>query len=332
MAALTFQKATKLASKGRIALLGPSGSGKTFTALAIATALGKRIAFIDTEEGSARKYSDLFDFDVLELTNYNPQHYIDAIHAAESAGYDVIIVDSLSHAWIGEGGALELVEKAGRRGGGENGNKFAGWKDVTPLQRSMVKALTGCKAHVIVTMRVKMEYVQEKDEKGKTVVRKVGLQPVQRDGLEYEFDVVCDLDTDNWLMVGKTRCHLLHGYQKQRAGKEFADTYRQWLEAGDPAPAPAPAPERLAPTETNGHGDGQGQTANERTIAAKNLFERAQGMIHKTRTLTAADWGAYLKEAHRVDRVSALSLDQIIIASEWLDQCERASNPPGPEA
>src|SRR5690606_34635021 len=106
-----FKKATKSQAKLRMAITGPSGSGKTYTALSVGTPLG-RIAVIDTERGSASKYADLFDFDVLELTEYNPRNYIEAIRAACAGGYDVLIIDSLSHAWSGQGGVLELVDRA----------------------------------------------------------------------------------------------------------------------------------------------------------------------------------------------------------------------------
>src|SRR4051794_18011129 len=96
-----FQRATKRQARLRLALIGPAGSGKTFTALAIATALGSRVALLDTERGSASKYSDLFTFDTCELEIHHPQRYIDAISAAEAADYDVLIIDSLSHAWNG---------------------------------------------------------------------------------------------------------------------------------------------------------------------------------------------------------------------------------------
>jgi superfamily II DNA or RNA helicase len=114
MSALTFAKATKQAAKGRIALDGPSGSGKTYTALTVAQVLGHRIAVVDTEHGSASKYADLFDFDTLTLDRYSPQILIEAFTAAGSAGYDVVIVDSLSHFWMGTDGMLEQVDKASR--------------------------------------------------------------------------------------------------------------------------------------------------------------------------------------------------------------------------
>jgi KaiC/GvpD/RAD55 family RecA-like ATPase len=109
---LLFQKATKKSARLRMALIGVAGAGKTYTALSVAQHLGKKVAVIDTERGSASKYSDLFEFDVLEIDTYGPKTYVDAMEAAEEAGYDVLIIDSLSHAWAGKDGALEQVDRA----------------------------------------------------------------------------------------------------------------------------------------------------------------------------------------------------------------------------
>jgi|694.fasta_scaffold50124_3 hypothetical protein len=241
-----FAKATKFASKLRLALIGPAGTGKTFSALAIAKHLvpGGRVAVIDTERGSASKYADLFDFDVLNLDRHSPTDYVAAIRDAEQAGYDVVVIDSLSHAWSGKGGALEMVDQAAKRA--RTPNSFAAWREVTPLHNEMVDSMVSCNAHLIVTMRAKTEWVQEQDERGKTRIRKVGLAPVQRDGLEYEFDVVGDLDQEHSLLVTKTRCSSLAGALVSRPGAEFATTLRQWLQG---APAPAAAPVAQAPAE-----------------------------------------------------------------------------------
>jgi hypothetical protein len=125
-----FKKATKTQIKLRLALTGPSGSGKTYSSLALASHLGKRIAVIDTEHGSASRYADLFEFDVVELESFHPNRYVKAIMAAQQAGYDVVVIDSLSHAWMGKDGELELVDRAK--------NSFAAWKDVRPLERALI--------------------------------------------------------------------------------------------------------------------------------------------------------------------------------------------------
>ena len=228
---LEIKKATKLQAKLRLALIGPSGSGKTYTGLAIASNLGSRIAVIDTENRSASKYSDDFSFDVIELESYSPDNYIQAIEMVENGGYDALLIDSLSHAWIGKGGVLEIVDKAAKRS--QSGNSFAAWRDATPEHNKLVDKLIHCKTHLIVAMRSKTEYVLEKDEKtGKTVPRKVGIQPIQRDGLEYEFDCVADLNMDNDFIVGKTRCKSLNGFIGNKVGKDVADIMLKWLSTG----------------------------------------------------------------------------------------------------
>jgi hypothetical protein len=246
----SFQKATKKSARLRLALIGVAGAGKTYTALNIAQHLGKRIAVIDTERGSAAKYSDVFDFDVLEIETYSPRTYMDAIEAAEEAGYDVLIIDSLSHAWAGREGALEMVDKVAKRQG--SGNNFGAWRDVTPLHNAMVDKIVSARLHIIATMRAKTEYVQEKNDKtGKTTVRKVGLAPVQRDGLEYEFDVVADLDMENNFIVGKTRCPELGGVVVPKAGREIATKLRNWLLVGSEIPQFESASGFAAPEREN---------------------------------------------------------------------------------
>lgn len=246
---MSFQKATKRSARLRMALIGVAGSGKTYTALNIARHLGQRIAFLDTERGSASKYSDVFEFDVMEPEAFSPKTYIDAITAAEEAGYDVLIIDSLSHAWTGKEGALDQVDKVARRN--QSGNTFGAWRDVTPQHNAMVDRLISARLHIIATMRAKTDYVQEKNDKtGKTSVRKVGMAPVQRDGLEYEFDVVADLDQDNNLIIGKSRCPAVAGMVVPKAGKEIASKLSAWLSDGVDVPDASFAPAASAAAAT----------------------------------------------------------------------------------
>ena len=226
-----FHKAVKSKSKLRLALIGPSGSGKTYTALSVAKGLGKKVAVIDTEHGSASKYADLFGFDVVELESFSPASYVQAIHAAEEAGYDIVVIDSLSHAWTGKDGALEMVDKAAARS--RTGSSFGAWREVTPEHNRMIDAIVRSKCHVVATMRSKTDYVQEVDERtGKTKIRKVGLAPVQRDGMEYEFDLVGDIDHEHRLVVTKSRCPKLSDAVLMKPGADMAKTLREWLESG----------------------------------------------------------------------------------------------------
>jgi len=224
----TFARAVKEQEKARIALAGPSGSGKTYTALTIARAFGGTVAVVDTERRSARKYASLFEFDTMDnLAQFSPEALPDLLAAA--AGYTTVVVDSLSHFWSGIGGMLEQVDRLAKRNGG---NSFGGWKDARPMERRMIDALLAFPGHVIVTMRTKTEWIVEEDTRGKKVPRKLGLKPEQRDGIEYEFDVVGDLDLDNNLTISKTRCPALQGYVVGKPGAEFAQIVMDWLDDG----------------------------------------------------------------------------------------------------
>ena len=232
-----FTRAEKTDSKLRLALAGPPGSGKTFTALTLAHALadGQGVALIDTEHGSASKYADLFPpFDRVDFETFHPDRYIEAIHAAEQAGYGVLVIDSLSHAWNGKGGVLELVDAIAKRSKG--GNSYAAWADVTPIHTRLMEAILGAKLHVLATLRSKLEYSQERDPvTNRTIIRKLGLAPVQRDGVDYEFDLFGDLDLDNTLILHKSRCSALAGAIIPRPGAALAAVLRAWLRGESPA-------------------------------------------------------------------------------------------------
>jgi len=239
----TFRRATKTKSRLRAAFDGTAGSGKTFTALRGAafiasTIPGGRIAVINSESGAVEKYLGLapdgipFDFDVCELTDYAPTSYTAAILEAGRAGYAVLIIDSLSHAWEGSGGALELVD----RKKGSSANSFTAWKEITPMHRRMIDAILRSPCHVMATMRTKTEYVLEEqvNQQGRKVMvpRKVGMAPIQRQGMEYEFDVVGDLDVNHTLTVSKTRCPAIDGVQIVKPGAEFFKPLLDWLNGG----------------------------------------------------------------------------------------------------
>jgi hypothetical protein len=232
----TFETATKDQAKARIALAGPSGSGKTWTAMTFAARFcgddpHKRFAVIDTERGSASKYAGPFTFDRLNLTSYDPRSLPKALAAAAAAGYGTVIIDSLSRFWSGTDGMLEQVDNAGKRG--YSGNQFAGWKEARPMENAMIEALLGYPGHVIVTMRTKTAWeIVTEDGKKKPV--KIGLKPEQRDGIEYEFDIVCDLDAENTLTISKSRCPALSGAVVRRPDAAVADVILEWLSDGRP--------------------------------------------------------------------------------------------------
>jgi hypothetical protein len=260
---MPFKPAVKRNAKLRLAIAGIAGSGKTFTSLTLATALadGKPIALIDTEHGSASKYADDFHFDVLELTNFDPRNYIHAIHEAEQAGYAVLIIDSLSHAWNGTGGALELVESIARRVAAQRKkepNTFNAWSDVTPLQNKLINTILASPIHIIATMRSKTEYIVEKDADGKSVPRKVGMAPIQRADVEYEFDIYADMDASNTMIIQKSRCSVLSNQIIAKPDGSLSDVIQAWLEGeaeeivevvstGSTSNETTPAPEACKP-------------------------------------------------------------------------------------
>lgn len=256
-----FQKATKTQAKARISMQGPSGSGKTLTGLYTARALvgpDGRIAVIDTENGSARKYADIVDFDVLELEPpYHPDRFIAAINAAAEEGYDVVFVDSLSHAWKGEGGMLQLVDKIAKRK--KSGNSYAAWGDADPVWQNFVEGIVRCPIHLIGAMRAKTEYVLEKNSRGKMAPRKVGMEAVQRDGFEFEFDVIVEMDLDHNAIISKTRCMDLDGEVFSRPNDEIGNALREWLSDGAPVDEDAdPKPQPEIPSDKVGSNGNSG--------------------------------------------------------------------------
>lgn len=189
-----FRKAERKKAKLRLALDGCSGSGKTYSALLIAKGLGGKVALADTEHGSGDLYADLIDYDIVTFgPPYSPERYIKIIQEAEAAGYKILIFDSLSHEWNGEGGILEIHDIAKKT----SPNSFTAWSKVTPRHDALINAILQSNLHIICTLRTKTAYdLSEKDGKGKTKVQKVGTAPVQREGLDYEFTVVFDLIPD----------------------------------------------------------------------------------------------------------------------------------------
>lgn len=246
---IQFEPATKKASKARIALCGPSGSGKTYTGLALATALSDRVAVIDTERGSASKYVGLngWQFDTVTPDKFSPLSLVETLGVAAGAGYPAVLIDSLSHYWMGSDGMLEQVDKRGR-----NGNNFSGWKEVRPDERKMIDALLTYPGHLIVTMRSKTEYVIEDNDKGKKAPRKVGTKPEQREGIEYEFDVIGDMDLDNRLTISKTRISSLAGEVFVHPGVDLARTISDWLADGIDVPSVAEYRDRVVGAESRG--------------------------------------------------------------------------------
>ena len=227
---MTFRKAQRKQAKLRLAITGSAGGGKTYSALLVAQGLGGKIAMIDTENGSGDLYSDVCDYDICNLSApYDPRRYIQAIHEAEQAGYNTVIIDSLSHAWSGQGGILDM--QAQITAAKYRGNSYAAWKDVTPLQNILVNTILASPCHIIATMRSKTDYVQTENERGRTEIRKVGLAPVQREGMDYEFTTVLDLSQEHIALASKDRTGLFDN-TPFTVDIHTGEILRDWLNAG----------------------------------------------------------------------------------------------------
>jgi hypothetical protein len=230
---MQIRKAERKKAKLRLGIAAPSGAGKTYGALKLAFGLGGKVGLIDTEHGSGDLYADLGDYDIIPIqAPYTVHKYLEAIRLFEFEKYSTIIIDSLSHAWAGDGGLLDKQGKAADK----SGNSYMAWRQVTPDHNALVDAMLQSPCHIIATMRAKTEYVQEKNEStGKNVVRKVGMAPVQRDGMEYEFTVMLDIGMDHTATASKDRTRLLDGqYFKitEKTGQELL----AWLEDGKEPP------------------------------------------------------------------------------------------------
>ena len=199
---INFTEVTRKKSKARIAVTGPSGSGKTLSSLYLAygiTGDWSKVALIDTEHERGRFYADRSDLNTGSflyasmIPPYTPEKYIDYVKsAADAVGTDgVVIIDSFSHCWDNEGGVLDIKSQIAQKPGK---NDYTAWDEAGKIQNNLVNTILSVNCHTIVTMRTKMAYAMEVNDRGKTVPVKIGLAPVQRDNTEYEFDICFQLD------------------------------------------------------------------------------------------------------------------------------------------
>lgn len=223
-----FKRATKSMAKAKLAVTGPSGSGKTLSSLYLAKGLGGVVGVIDSENNSASLYEDRFpSWQYLTLPinpPYTVQKYLKAIEIAISEGIEVLVIDSLTHVWAAEGGLLQQKEALDSRGG----NSYTNWATITKLYEELKSKLLHSPIDIICTLRSKQEYVLEENQKGKQAPKKVGLAPIMRDGMEYEFTTVFDIGMDHQFMVSKDRTGLFDGVVAtitENTGKEIRD----WL-------------------------------------------------------------------------------------------------------
>ncbi len=252
---LQLKKAARRKAYLKMGITAPAGGGKTAGSLLLAFGLMKekypnlsdekvweKIAVIDTENGSGELYvnsvianTKIGEYNAITLTApFSADKYINAIEICENNGIEVAIVDSTTHLWAGEGGLLEKQNTVATKS--KSGNSYTAWREVTPDHNKFVDKMLQCNMHLIATMRSKMEYVQEKDEHGNSRVRKLGLKPVQREGMEYEFTVFLDIDDNHTAVASKDRTGLLDG-KTFKINPQVGRDLMNWLDSGsDEAP------------------------------------------------------------------------------------------------
>jgi hypothetical protein len=234
---MAFKKAVKSQAKLRAAVFGPSGAGKTYTALEIASGIvsviGGNIALIDSERSTASKYADRFVFDQDDLVTKDIDEYVKKINEAAEAGYSVLIIDSLTHAWQM---LLDSVEKLAQAK--YKGNSWSAWSEGTPEQRKLVDAIVSFPGHIIATMRSKTEWQTTTNDRGKTTPVRVGLAPEQGKGIEYEFDILFELSPDHLAHIIKDRSGKFQDKIIEKPGKKFGQELIAWLNEGTVVPPP----------------------------------------------------------------------------------------------
>ena len=281
---MQFKKATKVGCKARVALYGPSGGGKTFTALRIASGIvaaeGGRIAVIDSEHGSASKYADRFDFDTLQLERADIAEYLAAMKAAADSKY-VLVVDSMSHAWQELLAEMDRIKNSSRH----RGNKWSAWSEGSPKQKMLVDAILSYPSHILATMRSKTEWTTEK-EGDKTKPVRVGLAPEQGKGIEYEFDMLIELDADHDGTVVKDRTGKYQDQTIKMPGEDFGRELVAWLSEGEPqAAARGPAPTGPGPGTDSAAPPPPAPLDDIRKRLRDRIFQKCQGEIDSSRDL-----------------------------------------------
>jgi hypothetical protein len=226
---MELKQSNRNQARVKICVQGPSGSGKTYSSLLLAYGIcqdWRRIAVIDSEYGSSSLYSHLGEYNVLNLNApYTPERYIEAITTCEKAGMDIIIIDSLSHCWDGDGGVLDIHAQMA-------GNSFTNWSKVTPRHNALVQKILSSGSHIISTIRSKQDYVIT-EKNGKSVPEKVGMKGIQKDGLEYDYTIVFELDIYNNVNCTKDRTQLFNSRIAFKIDDTTGKKIMQWCKDGE---------------------------------------------------------------------------------------------------
>lgn len=261
---IQIRKASRKRAKLRLGISAPSGAGKTMGALLLAYGISgdwDKIGMIDTEEGSGELYVgvkkhdiEIGEFKYIRISkDFSPVNYVNAVRAFENAGVDVIIIDSLTHAWAGTEGLLDKQGKVAAK----SGNSYTAWRDVTPQHNALVNSMLQSKCHIIATMRSKVEYALQDGDNGKKKVVKMGMAPIQREGMEYEFTAFFEVDSNSIASPSKDRTDLFStlnaaGQLDKRSfviTPKIGEELLGWLnKGGDPEPTTLEKIQALLPS------------------------------------------------------------------------------------
>jgi hypothetical protein len=332
--ALTLKRAERKKAKLKLGMSAPSGGGKTLGALFIAFGLMKekypklpdadlwaKIAIIDSENGSGELYANaekagisIGEYNAITLVApFTPEKYIEGITLCHSEGIEVCIIDSTTHLWAGVGGALEKQGDIAKR----TGNSYTAWRDVTPSHNRFIDAMLQTDVHIIATMRSKTEYVQEKDQNtGKTTVRKVGLNPIQRDGMEYEFTAFLEIDAEHNAFGSKDRTGIVD-QQYVKITPELGRQFMKWLESGVDADTPTKVVAESKETPTTNLND---ETPVDELTKAKAEIKTLVADLTK-KGVTEADIKKAIKEHHTVANYN--SVKDINIANKIIEELRK---------
>jgi hypothetical protein len=233
---MKIERAIKRKQKLRLGIMGAAGSGKTYSSLLLACELGEKVCIIDTEAGSASLYADQFkEYDTISLgAPFEPKRYIEAMKLIENSGYDVIVIDSLTHEWSGVGGCLDMVSNITKSS--NSGNSYTAWNKITPEHNKLIETILNSKCHVIATLRAKTAYDMIQVN-GKMRPQKVGVEAVQREGMEYEFTTLFSLDQNHNFICSKDRTKMFDNPDVPEAfTSEIALKLLEWLNQGEDKP------------------------------------------------------------------------------------------------
>jgi hypothetical protein len=265
---MELQLANRTNTKIKMGLQGPSSSGKTYSALLIAYGLSgswERIAVIDTENGSSHLYAHLGSFRVLALSApYSPEALTEAIRFCQQQRIQVIIIDSISHEWDGNGGILQIHSSM-------PGNSFTNWAKVTPRHNAMIQFILQSDVHIICTIRSKQDYILV-EKNGKVIPEKVGLKGIQRNGLEYDLTLLFTLDSNHQAMASKDRTELFYGLPASVLTIDTGRKIQAWC-ASETIPSVTDISTRINATKSLGELLSLYQENTNISLSVKALFE-----------------------------------------------------------